>query len=47
MKKLHEILKKLRRRPPAAGDSVNKKFTDSFERGPSTYMPSQQDRPRH
>ena len=47
--KLRDLLKKLRRRSPQkrSSDSVDKAFTDSYERAGSSWMPSQQDRPPH
>jgi hypothetical protein len=51
--KLRELLKKIRRRPARSenGDQssagVNDAFTVSSERAASSWIPSQQDRPRH
>jgi hypothetical protein len=50
--KLRELVNKLRRRSPAkdgerSGDAVDKAFTTSYEQSASTWIPSQQDRPRH
>jgi len=50
--KIRELLNKLRRRSPAkdgerSGDAVDKAFTTSYEQSASTWIPSQQDGPRH
>jgi hypothetical protein len=50
--KLREFLKKFRRRSPQDGEdkaagNVNEAFSVSSEQAASTWIPSQQDRPRH
>ena len=50
--KLRDLLNKLRRRSPAkdgepSSDAVDEAFTTSYEQAASTWIPSQQDRPRH
>jgi hypothetical protein len=50
--KIRVFLNKLRRRSPAkdgerSSGAVDKAFTTSYEQAASTWIPSQQDRPRH
>ena len=51
--KLSEWWKKLWRRSPhdgendQSGDSVNEEFTTSYGQATSSWIPSQQDKPRH
>jgi hypothetical protein len=46
--KIGEWLRKLvGRSEPKEGESVNEAFTSSYEQAASTWIPSQQDRPRH
>jgi hypothetical protein len=47
--KIRDLLKKFRRRPKdteRSDDAVNEAFTSSYEQAASTWIPSQQDRPR-
>jgi hypothetical protein len=50
---LKELLKKFRRREPQdeederSSDDVNKSFAVSSGEAPASWIPSQQDRPRH
>ena len=51
--KIRELLNRFRRRPPEDGekdsseDSVNKAFITSSGQASSSWIPSQQDRPKH
>ena len=46
--KITEWFKKLLQRPePKEGETVDEAFTNSYEQAASTWIPSQQDRPRH
>jgi hypothetical protein len=50
--KIRDLLNKLLHRPPAndverSSDAVDEAFTTSYEQAASTWLPSQQDRPRH
>jgi len=50
--KLRDLWNKLMRRSPAkdgerSADAVNEAFTTAYEQSASTWIPSQQDGPRH